>query len=42
VADALPEMKVLDSEGHAIAPNTLKPLPPKPGFLAFNPVNSGA
>ncbi len=32
VADAMPDMKVLDGEGHAIAPNTLKPLPPKPGF----------
>lgn len=32
VADALPGMKVLDEQGHALAPNTLKPIPPKPGF----------
>lgn len=32
VADALPEMKVLDQEGNRMAPHTLKPLPPKPGF----------
>jgi hypothetical protein len=32
VADALPDMKVLDEEGHRLAPNTMKPLPPKPGF----------
>jgi hypothetical protein len=32
VADALPDMKVLDEEGHRLAPNTLRPIPPKPGF----------
>jgi hypothetical protein len=32
VADALPDMKVLDEQGHRFAPNTLKPPPPKPGF----------
>lgn len=32
VADALPDMKVLDHEGNRMAPHTLKALPPKPGF----------
>ena len=31
VADAFPELKVIDYEGRKIAPNTLKPQP-KPGF----------
>lgn len=32
VADAFPELKVIDYEGRKIAPNTMKPQPPKPGF----------
>ncbi|TAL40184.1 MAG: hypothetical protein EPN97_00725 [Alphaproteobacteria bacterium] len=32
VADAFPELKVIDYEGRKIAPNTLKPQGPKPGF----------
>lgn len=32
VADAFPELKVIDYEGRKIAPNTLKPQGPKTGF----------